>query len=186
MVSFVSSCFNPKERGHGTHRVGGWVGLRTGLDDAEIRRILLLPGPKFQPLSHTACSQSLFHSNLCDVYNLEEWMYIIFLVLLLSLDICFIYLRMLFHSWSCFMNKENVAGTCIVFTFYLKHLWNSDWKFVFQLLLQYCSSIPDVSSDFWPCIISECGRSTQRVRILLGLYLILFSPAMPSVGKLWH
>jgi hypothetical protein len=36
--------FTPGERAPGTHRIGGWVGPRTGLDDMEKRKFLTLPG----------------------------------------------------------------------------------------------------------------------------------------------
>jgi hypothetical protein len=32
--------FNPGERAHGTHWIGGWVGPRAGLDDVEKRKFL--------------------------------------------------------------------------------------------------------------------------------------------------
>jgi hypothetical protein len=36
--------FTPGERAPSTHWVGGWVNLRTGLDDVENRKSLALPG----------------------------------------------------------------------------------------------------------------------------------------------
>jgi hypothetical protein len=39
--------FNPGVRATGTHWIGGWVGLRAGLDDVENRNIL--PLPAFEP-----------------------------------------------------------------------------------------------------------------------------------------
>jgi hypothetical protein len=36
--------FNPRERGPGTHWIGGWVGPRAGLDDVEKSKFLTLPG----------------------------------------------------------------------------------------------------------------------------------------------
>jgi hypothetical protein len=36
--------FTPGERVPGTHWIGGWVGLRAGLDDVETRKFLTLPG----------------------------------------------------------------------------------------------------------------------------------------------
>jgi hypothetical protein len=36
--------FTPEERAPGTHWIGGWVGLRTGLEDAEKRKLLAIPG----------------------------------------------------------------------------------------------------------------------------------------------
>jgi hypothetical protein len=39
-----SSRFTPEERAPGAHFIGGWVGPRTGLDDMEKRKFLLLPG----------------------------------------------------------------------------------------------------------------------------------------------
>jgi hypothetical protein len=34
--------FNPGERTSGTHRIGGWLGLKAGLDDMEKKKILPL------------------------------------------------------------------------------------------------------------------------------------------------
>jgi hypothetical protein len=36
--------FTPRERPPGTHWIGDWVGPRAGLDDAEKRKFLTLPG----------------------------------------------------------------------------------------------------------------------------------------------
>jgi hypothetical protein len=44
--------FIPEERAHSTHYIGGWVGFRTGLDDVERRKILLLPRFELRPLCH--------------------------------------------------------------------------------------------------------------------------------------
>jgi hypothetical protein len=38
----------------------GWIGLRTGLDDAEKRKFLTLSGFELRPLGHPARSQSLY------------------------------------------------------------------------------------------------------------------------------
>jgi hypothetical protein len=43
-----------------THWTGDWVGLRTGLDDMENRKISLLPGLEIRPLCHPAHRQSLY------------------------------------------------------------------------------------------------------------------------------
>jgi hypothetical protein len=34
----------PREKAHGAHGIGGWVGPRAGLNAAEKRKILTLPG----------------------------------------------------------------------------------------------------------------------------------------------
>jgi hypothetical protein len=52
--------FTPGERAPGTHWIGGWVCLRTGLDDVEKRKFLTLPGLELRPLCRPACSQSLY------------------------------------------------------------------------------------------------------------------------------
>jgi hypothetical protein len=44
--------FTPGEREPGTHCIGGWVGPRTGLDDVEKRKFLILPGLELGSLSH--------------------------------------------------------------------------------------------------------------------------------------
>jgi hypothetical protein len=48
--------FNPGERAHGTHLIGGWVDPRTGLDDVEKRKFLTLPGLEFRSLGRLARS----------------------------------------------------------------------------------------------------------------------------------
>jgi hypothetical protein len=52
--------FAPGERAPGTHRIGGWVGPRSGLEAAEKRKFLTVPGPELRPLDRLACSQSLY------------------------------------------------------------------------------------------------------------------------------
>jgi hypothetical protein len=44
----------------GTHRIGGWVDPRGGLDDVEKRIFLTLQGLELQPLGRPARSQSLY------------------------------------------------------------------------------------------------------------------------------
>jgi hypothetical protein len=53
----LPNCFTPWERVHGTHWIGGWVGLRASLDDMEKREFLTLLGLELRPLSHPARSQ---------------------------------------------------------------------------------------------------------------------------------
>jgi hypothetical protein len=48
--------FNPGERAPGTHRTGGWVDLRAGLDDLEKLKFLLPPGLELRPLPRPARS----------------------------------------------------------------------------------------------------------------------------------
>jgi hypothetical protein len=43
-----------------THLIGGRVGTRTGLDDVEKRKIVLVPKLDFRPFGHPARSQSLY------------------------------------------------------------------------------------------------------------------------------
>jgi hypothetical protein len=55
-----ASRFTSGERAPGTHWIGGWVGLRAGLDDVEERKFLTLPGLELRSLGHPARSQSLY------------------------------------------------------------------------------------------------------------------------------
>jgi hypothetical protein len=48
--------FTPGEKAPGTHWIGGWVGLRAGLDDLEKRTFLTLPGLELRPLGRPARS----------------------------------------------------------------------------------------------------------------------------------
>jgi hypothetical protein len=43
-----------------TQWIGGWVGLRAGLDDVEKRKFLTLSGLELRPLGRSARSQSLY------------------------------------------------------------------------------------------------------------------------------
>jgi hypothetical protein len=52
--------FTPGERDPGTHLVRGWVDPRAGLDDAEKRTFLTLPGLELRPLGCQARRQSLY------------------------------------------------------------------------------------------------------------------------------
>jgi hypothetical protein len=40
----------PPRKATSIHWIDGWVGLRTGVDNVERRKILLLPGLELQPL----------------------------------------------------------------------------------------------------------------------------------------
>jgi hypothetical protein len=50
----------PGKQPPGTHWIGGWVGLRVGLEDMEKRKFLTIPGVELQPLGRPARSQSLY------------------------------------------------------------------------------------------------------------------------------
>jgi hypothetical protein len=52
--------FTPGERATGTRWTGGWVGPRTGLDDMEKRKFLILPGLELRPLDRSALNPSLY------------------------------------------------------------------------------------------------------------------------------
>jgi hypothetical protein len=52
--------FTPEERTPGIHWIGGWVGPRTGLDDVENRKFLILPGLELRPLCCPSRSQSVY------------------------------------------------------------------------------------------------------------------------------
>jgi hypothetical protein len=54
-----SDSFTPGERTPGTDWIGGWMDLRTDLNDAKKRKILPLPGLELRPLGRPARSQSL-------------------------------------------------------------------------------------------------------------------------------
>jgi hypothetical protein len=60
----VPAVLPPGERAPGTHWLGGWVDPRAGLDDAEKRKFLTLPGLELRPLGRPANSQSLYQSRL--------------------------------------------------------------------------------------------------------------------------
>jgi hypothetical protein len=48
---------SPGERAPGTPWIGGWVGLRPGLNDVEKRKFLTLSGLELRPLCRPARSQ---------------------------------------------------------------------------------------------------------------------------------
>jgi hypothetical protein len=49
---------------------GGWVGPRTGLDDVEKRKFLILPGLELRPLGRPARSHSLYRPRYpCSLQN---------------------------------------------------------------------------------------------------------------------
>jgi hypothetical protein len=52
--------FTPKERAPGTHWIGGWAGLRAGLDNVEKKKFLNLPGLEHPPLGRPAHRLSLY------------------------------------------------------------------------------------------------------------------------------
>jgi hypothetical protein len=60
VVSFTPRQLYPGERAPGTHWIGGWVGPRTSLDDAEKRKFMTLSGLELRVLGRLARSQSLY------------------------------------------------------------------------------------------------------------------------------
>jgi hypothetical protein len=60
VVSFTPWPLYPLEGAPGTHWRGGWVDLRTGLDDVKKRKFLTLGGLELRPLGCPARSQSLY------------------------------------------------------------------------------------------------------------------------------
>jgi hypothetical protein len=52
--------FTPGEGASGTHRIGGWVGLRTGLDYLEKRKFLTVPGLELRLFGRQTRKQSLY------------------------------------------------------------------------------------------------------------------------------
>jgi hypothetical protein len=52
--------FTPGEKAHCTHWIGGWMDLRTGLDNMEKRKISTLPGIEIRPFGRPGHSQSLY------------------------------------------------------------------------------------------------------------------------------
>jgi hypothetical protein len=64
--------FTAGDKAPGTHSIGGWVDLRTGLEDVEKRKFLTLPGLELRPLGRRARSQSLYrpsHAVICSIYD---------------------------------------------------------------------------------------------------------------------
>jgi hypothetical protein len=55
-----SQLHTPAALPSGTHRIGGCVGLRTGLDEVGRRKTLALPGLELRPLCHPDRRQSLY------------------------------------------------------------------------------------------------------------------------------
>jgi hypothetical protein len=51
--------FTPGERAPDSHSIGGWMGPRTGLDDVQNRKLLILPGLELRPLARPASSESV-------------------------------------------------------------------------------------------------------------------------------
>jgi hypothetical protein len=49
LVSFTLWPLYPRERLPGSHWIGGWVGLRDGLDDVEKKKFLMIPGLEIDP-----------------------------------------------------------------------------------------------------------------------------------------
>jgi hypothetical protein len=63
VISFTPRPLYTRERDRGTHWIGGWVGPRAGLDAAEKRKFLILPGLELRPLGRPARSQSLYRQH---------------------------------------------------------------------------------------------------------------------------
>jgi hypothetical protein len=51
VMSFTSRPLYPKEKSPGTHSIGGWVGLRAGLEAVEKRKTFTLPEIEPRPSS---------------------------------------------------------------------------------------------------------------------------------------
>jgi hypothetical protein len=68
--------FSPRERTPGTHRTGGWVGPRAGMD-TEGRGKILSPLPGIQPQSpgRPACSHTLYWLSYPALYLIMQQMF---------------------------------------------------------------------------------------------------------------
>jgi hypothetical protein len=60
----------PDKQPFGTDWIGGWVGLRSGVNDVEKRKFLTLPGLELRAISRSARNQSLYR--LCYPWNKNE------------------------------------------------------------------------------------------------------------------
>jgi hypothetical protein len=60
VVSFTFGPFYPPGKVSGTHYAGGWVGPRAGLDDAEKKQFLTIPGLELRLLGRPGRSQLLY------------------------------------------------------------------------------------------------------------------------------
>jgi hypothetical protein len=58
VVSFTPRPLYPWGKSAGTHKIGSWVGPRTGLDDVKKRKLLTLLGLELRPLRRLSHSQS--------------------------------------------------------------------------------------------------------------------------------
>jgi hypothetical protein len=56
-------CFTPEEIALGTHWIGDWVNLRTGLDDVERRENFSISELELRPLRLPVCNQSLYYTD---------------------------------------------------------------------------------------------------------------------------
>jgi hypothetical protein len=52
--------FTPGERASSIYWIGGWVDPRAGVEDAEKRKFLTIPGLELRLLGRPACNQSLY------------------------------------------------------------------------------------------------------------------------------
>jgi hypothetical protein len=59
----------PGEKVPATHRIGGWMDPRAGLDDVEERTFLTLPGLELRPLGRPARCHSLYRMSYPDSIN---------------------------------------------------------------------------------------------------------------------
>jgi hypothetical protein len=64
MVIFTPRPLYPRERAPGSHWIGGWVGQRASLDDAEKGKFFTLAGLELRSLCLSARSQSLYYITL--------------------------------------------------------------------------------------------------------------------------
>jgi hypothetical protein len=67
-----TSRFTPGERAPGTHWIEGWMNLRVGLDDAEKRKFLPLPGLELRPLGRPGRNQSLYRYVTSQITTLKN------------------------------------------------------------------------------------------------------------------
>jgi hypothetical protein len=77
VVSFTPRSLYPRGKASGAHRIGGWVGHRTGLNDAERKTSYPLPRLELRPIGRPARSQSLYRLpntfQNWDVHRRDTW-----------------------------------------------------------------------------------------------------------------
>jgi hypothetical protein len=168
VVRFTPRPFYPGERASGAHRIGGWVGPRTGLDDAKKRKLLILTGFEHRHPSRPARSQSLYRLRYVALYY----------TLFPSIHICSFWLHHQNIRCLCPGHVLNVLCTALWLGFpygCLFGLWRT-WRNILDKICRQHKNIGGqlarlvesskqndvlVCSVVWHCILHRQGQVTD-------------------------